>query len=78
METLPSELLIGCPWELLYVDDLVIVAVTTDELERRLKKWKEGLEDKGLKINVRKTEVTCLRYDTPKTKIKSDSHVLFV
>lgn len=68
---MPRELRVGCPWELIYADDLLIVAVQIDQLERRLEKWKEGLEDKGLKVNVRKTEVMCFRHDVPKIKIKS-------
>lgn len=68
---MPRELRVGCPWEFFYADDLVIVAVQIDQLERRLEKWKEGLEDKGLKVNVRKTEVMCSRHDVPKIKIKS-------
>ena len=44
MEPLSREFQVSCPWELLYVDDLVIVAETFDKLERRLEKKKEGLE----------------------------------
>ena len=71
MEVLSHEFRIGCPWELLCVDDLVIVAESLDELKMRLKKWKEGLEMKALKVNIGKTKVTCSRHDAPNTKVTS-------
>ena len=49
MEALSREFRTGCPWELLYADDLVIVAELLGELKIRLKNWKDGLEEKGLK-----------------------------
>ena len=54
MEALSQEFGTGCPWELLYADDLVIVAETLEELKSQLKQWKNGLESKGLKVNVAK------------------------
>ena len=52
-------------------NDLVIVAESLDELKMRLKNWKEGLEMKGLKVNVGKTKVMYSRIDAPNTKITS-------
>ena len=43
----------GVPWELLYADDLVLIA----ESEDKLRVWKKGFEEKGLKVNVGKTKV---------------------
>ena len=40
--------------ELLYADDLV--AVTEEELRRKVENWKEKLEIKGLRVNVLKTK----------------------
>ena len=57
LEALSSEFRIGTPWELLYADDLVLVAVTEDELRRKVDNWKEKLEIKGLRVNVLKTKV---------------------
>ena len=37
MAPLSREFRIGCPWELLYADDLVIVAESLEELKERLK-----------------------------------------
>ena len=44
-------------WELLFADDLVIVADTEEEMQERFLSWKESLEGKGLKVNINKTEV---------------------
>ena len=51
MEALSRDFRIGCPWEKLYADDFVIVAESLDKLKMRLKKWKEELEVKELKVN---------------------------
>ena len=71
MEALSQEFRTGCPWELLYADDLVIVADSLEELKARLKLWKNGLEQKGLKVNVGKTKIMLSAHDAPKAKIKS-------
>ena len=63
MEALSYEFRIGCPWELLYVDSLVIVAEPLDVSTGRLENWKEGLEMKGLQVNFVKTKVNCCRRD---------------
>jgi len=47
----------GLPWELLYADDLVLVAESEESLLEKISKWKTGLESKGLKVNVGKTKV---------------------
>ena len=46
---------VGVPWELLYAEDLAVMADSLQECIERLKVWKEGLERKGLRVNVRKT-----------------------
>ena len=57
LEALSIEFRTGCPWELLYADDLVLVAETMEELVGKFEKWKKSLEDKGLKVNAVKTKV---------------------
>ena len=57
LEALSIEFRTGCPWELLYADDLVLVAETMEELVGKFEKWKTGLEDKGLRVNAAKTKV---------------------
>ena len=71
MEALSREIRTGCPWELLYADDLVIVAESLEELKLKLKTWKDSLEQKGLKVNVGKTKFMCSAHDAPKAMIKS-------
>ena len=48
LEALSREFRTGLPWELLYADDLVLMAESLEELERRFAKWKTGMEQKGL------------------------------
>ena len=47
----------GCPYDLLYADDLAIVATSLEELIERLSKWKFEMEAKGLRVNVKKTKI---------------------
>ena len=41
LEALSQELCYGRPWEILYVDDLVIIAGSLDKLLRKLATWKK-------------------------------------
>ena len=43
--------------ELLYADDLVLMAESEVELVEKIRKWKAGMEDKGLRVNMGKTKV---------------------
>ena len=57
LEVLSHEFRAGVPWEDLYADDLVIIADSLEECVRRLLKWKETMEKKGLRVNAGKTKV---------------------
>ena len=57
MEAILKEFCIGCPWELLYADDLAILSDDLDNLKLRLTTWKEAFESKGLRMNVGKTKI---------------------
>jgi hypothetical protein len=57
LEALSKEFREGLPWELLYADDLALLAESKAELLDKIKCWKEGLESKGLRVNVGKTKV---------------------
>ena len=57
LEALSQEFRTGTPWELLYADDLVISAKSETDLRNRLGRWKRALENKGLRVNVRKTKI---------------------
>jgi len=39
MEALSREFRVALPWELLYADDLVVIAETEDDLIKRLNEW---------------------------------------
>jgi len=57
LEAISKHFRSGLPWELLYADDLVLIADSEEILLEMIRKWKVGLEQKGLKVNVGKTEV---------------------
>ena len=57
LEALSHEFCCGIPWEGLYADDLVIIAEWLEECVRRLLTWKEEMEEKGLRVNARKTKI---------------------
>ena len=48
---------VGLPWELLYADDLALLAESEAELLEKIKRWKQGMEEKGLRVNIDKTKV---------------------
>ena len=56
LEALSREFRTGVPWELLYADDLVIIADSLEECVRKLELWKGGMEKKGLRVNMKKTK----------------------
>ena len=40
---------VALPWELLYADDLAVIAETEEELIKRLNEWKDNVESKGMR-----------------------------
>jgi hypothetical protein len=56
LEALPNKFRIGLPWELFYADDLALLAESEEILEI-IKQLKEGMEQKGLRINMGMTKV---------------------
>ena len=57
LEALSREFCTGCPWELFYADDLVIISESIDDLTARVSSWKHHMETKGLRANTKKTKV---------------------
>ena len=47
----------GLSWELLYANDLVLMAQSKEELREKVLQRKECMELKGLKVNIEKTKV---------------------
>ena len=52
LEALSREFRVGCSWELLYADDLMISAESKEELLVKVKTWKTEMEKKGLCVNM--------------------------
>jgi hypothetical protein len=59
---LTSAIMDDLPWTLIFADDIVIAAESTEQLERVLEKWRKALEDNGLKISRKKTEYMFLNF----------------
>ena len=68
LEALAREFREGLPWELLYADDLALLADSKEELLDKIKRWKEGLESKGLRVNMGKTKVMKCRNSSGETE----------
>jgi len=47
--------------EILYADDSVLTSKSMEELQEKLKKWKEAFESKGMKANLAKTKMMVSR-----------------
>ena len=56
IEALSREFRGTLPWELVYADDLVVIADSLDECVAKLQAWKTGMEAKGLRVNMAKTK----------------------
>ena len=67
LEALSRRFRDGLPLELLYADDLALVADSKMELVKKFNVWKAGLEAKGLKVNVNKTKVMRCAADIERT-----------
>ena len=55
MDVIYKEIREGLPWELLYADDLVLIAESEQELVAKMSLWQAALEGKGLKVNAGKS-----------------------
>ena len=54
-EAISREYRVALPWELLCADDLAVIAETEEELTKRLNKWKDNVDCKGMRVNMNKT-----------------------
>ena len=61
LEALSREFREGLPMELFYADDLVLIAETKELLLEKVRKWKEGMEKNGLRVNAGKTKIMWCR-----------------
>lgn len=60
LEALSMDFCVGLPWELLYTDDLCLIAETENVLIDRTNCWEDALKSKGLRVNTGKMKVMCL------------------
>ena len=60
---------------LMFVDDIVIVAESEEELQERVVQWQGNLENKGLRVNSKKTEVMVSRKLEKKVQIKDRNSI---
>jgi len=47
----------ACLWNYWYADDLVLMADYEESLSENIRKWKTGMKEKGLRVNMGKTKV---------------------
>ena len=52
MEAISREFKVALPWELLYADDLAVIAETEEELIKSLNEWKDNVETKGMRVTI--------------------------
>jgi hypothetical protein len=57
MDVVCGDMMEGLLFEILYADDLVLMADSMEELQLKFDRWKTVIERKGLKVNMRKTKV---------------------
>ena len=63
--------------ELLYADDLALMAKTLELLKEKIVKWKSGMEGKGLGVNVGKTKVMRCCVKVGQVENSGKWHVVF-
>ena len=56
MDEVTKDIREGVVKEMLYADDIVLVGDYWEEVESRNTRWKEALQERGIKINVNKTK----------------------
>ena len=78
LDALSTEFHVGLPWELLYADDLALIAESRAELLEKIKSWKEGMEAKGLRVNMGKTKVMRCESKGFRRRTQANGHVVYV
>jgi len=60
-----------CLVELLYADDLAVIAETEEELIKRLNERKDNMESKGMRVNMNKTKEVMISGERQKVRQKA-------
>ena len=77
LEALSRDFCCGVPWEVLYADDLVIIAESLEECVRRLLIWKEAMEKKGMRVNAGQMKISVV-WAWTSCRVQVSFHVLSV
>ena len=56
MDVLARGIMDISPWCMLYADDIVLCGTRSEVVEKKLEEWRRDMEDRGLKINIRREE----------------------
>ena len=75
LEELSKKVRIGLPWELFYADDLALLAESEEELLEMIRRWKDGMEQTGLKVNMGKTKVMNCKVRQERQRTQANFHV---
>ena len=59
MDMLTKDVRKDAPWDMMFLDDVVLCREDREELEASLEKRREVLEERGLKVSRQKTEYLC-------------------
>jgi len=51
-EALDKEFKVALQWELLYTNDLFVIAETEDDLIKKLNERKDNVENRGMRVNI--------------------------
>ena len=68
LDTLSERFREGIPWDLLFVDELVIIAESEEELQKNWLKYQRSLKKHSLKVNITKTTVMVRRKEKVSAK----------
>ena len=70
IDVITEEIEEGTPWEMLFADDLVLCDRDREMRELRLERWRECMENNGLKVSRAKTEHLQTTGDTDLVRMK--------
>ena len=72
MDSLTENIRKESPWQMMFVDDMVLCAREEDVLELELEQWREAWEKRGMKVSRANTEYMC-QNGTPLGSVKMQS-----
>ena len=70
IDVITAEIEEGTPWAMLFADDLLLCDPDREMMELRLERWKECMENNGLKVRRAKTEHLQTTGDTDPVRMK--------